>query len=227
MGAFRHSLIEILLYSAHLIGHMGEAHHGSTACFGKRVERGSFHFDRENAATQCRRYCLLGFPKRSIGRPTGSDAHGHSGRRERRARELRQIDIPLDVFGCRQVVIARTFITQRSVDNDKIRRSLHRSDLAGGCDADEKAAAGCEKLLCYQDSKCSSDCATHNAVFVPVATKEYNSCGSRPSPRGVWRARRRTSCARCRRPDREYRCPERRCRAVVFACALAATGSRG
>jgi hypothetical protein len=52
-------------------------------------------------------------------------------------------------------------------------------------------------------------------------------CGSSPSRRGGWRLRRHASCARCRHPDQECKCPERRCSGAPFACALAAIGSQG
>jgi hypothetical protein len=101
----------------------------------------------------------------------GSDAHGHSGRRERRARERGQTDIGLAVLGCRQVVIARAFIAQRAIDHNEIRRSLHRGDLAGGRNAEQKTATRREKLLGDQNGKCGSDRATHDTVFVAVVTE--------------------------------------------------------
>jgi hypothetical protein len=91
LSAFRYPFFEVFVYAAHLIGHMGETHDCLTARFCKRVQGRRFHFDRENSGMQGRSYCFLGFPKRCIGRPTGSGAHGHSRRRECRARELCQM----------------------------------------------------------------------------------------------------------------------------------------
>src|SRR5262249_9176392 len=80
--------------------------------------------------------------------------------------------IRLAIFGCRQVVIARAFIAQRTVDHDEIRRSLHVSNLPSRRDADEKTTPGGEKLLGDQDGKGGSDRATNDAAFVPLLAKD-------------------------------------------------------
>ena len=69
-------------------------------------------------------------------------------------------------------MIARTFVAQGAVDHDEIRRRLHRSDLAGRRDADEKAATGREKLLGDQYGKGGADRATDDAVFVTFVTED-------------------------------------------------------
>src|SRR4029077_11912203 len=50
-------------------------------------------------------------------------------------------------------------------------RSLHRGDLAGGRNAEQKTATRREKLLGDQNGKCGSDPATHDTVFVAVVTE--------------------------------------------------------
>ena len=72
-------------------------------------------------------------------------------------------------------MIARTFIAQRTVNHDEIRRSLQRSDLAGSGDADQKTATGREKLLGDEDGKCGPYRTPYNAVVVLVVAEGVRS----------------------------------------------------
>jgi hypothetical protein len=88
------------------------------------------------------------------------------------AENASQLYIRVTVLGCWHVVIARTFIAQRTIYHDEIRWNLHRSDLAGRRDADEKMATGGEKLLRDQNRKCRADSTTYDAAFMPFMMKD-------------------------------------------------------
>ena len=49
-------------------------------------------------------------------------------------------------------MIARSFIAQRAINNDKVWGRTRRSDLARRCEAQQKPAATCEQFFRDQDS---------------------------------------------------------------------------
>ena len=87
------------------------------------------------------------------------------------SREPGQLDIRLAVLGRRQVMVARTLVAQRAVDDNEVRWSLHRSDLASRSHTDEKPAARREQLFGDQDRKRGANGAADDAVFAPFVMK--------------------------------------------------------
>src|SRR6187200_3140896 len=68
-------------------------------------------------------------------------------------------------FGGRDVVIARTFVPQRLVDQNEIRRGPQRYELTGRSHADQQLAPAGKKLLRNQHGKGRADGAGDNTQF--------------------------------------------------------------
>jgi len=60
-------------------------------------------------------------------------------------------------------VIARSFIAQRAINNDKVWGRTRRSDLARRCEAQQKPAATCEQFFRDQDSEGCADNGANDA----------------------------------------------------------------
>ena len=86
----RFTLFEVAFSHSHLVGHMREAQHMTTARAGEGVQRGSLHFDRQ--CTLFTRKCdgLLGFAIWGIGRPRHAAMHRSPQLLERRPRTVEQ-----------------------------------------------------------------------------------------------------------------------------------------
>jgi len=82
-----------------------------------------------------------------------------------------ELGIRLAALGRRQVMVAGTLIAQRAVNDNEVRRSLQRSDLASRSHTDEKLAARREQLFGDQDRKCRADRATNDATLASFVIK--------------------------------------------------------
>ena len=68
-------------------------------------------------------------------------------------------------------MVARALVAQRAIDDNEVRWSLHRSDLASRSHTDEKLAARREQLFGDQDRKRGANGAAHDTVFAPFVMK--------------------------------------------------------
>jgi hypothetical protein len=90
---------------------------------------------------------------------------------ERLLSELGKSGIRFAIFGRWQVVIARTLIAQRTVNDHELRGRQQRSDLAGLSHADQQSAARRKQLFGNQDRKRRADGTANNAVLASRMTK--------------------------------------------------------
>src|SRR6266702_3756028 len=157
MGSVRLALFEVFSHSAHGIGDVREAENPSARAFSEGVEGGSLHFHREYAFGLRRLDRLGGFAKWSIRRPTGADDRVQAFCLQRRERRCHQARVRLAIVRRRRIVIARSFVAQRAIDDDEVWGIAGRSDLPGGGDAQQQSAATCEQLFRDQNGKRRAD----------------------------------------------------------------------
>ncbi len=67
------TLLKIVFYTGHLVGHMRKAYYSFLSCFCKRVKSSGFHFDGQNAQVPAMRNCCLRFSERGLFRAPSSE----------------------------------------------------------------------------------------------------------------------------------------------------------
>ena len=142
---------------------MREAQNWLPARLGERVERRSFHLDREDilGTALCDR--AGGLAKWRIGRPRGAAVDRFGQARKDPESAAGQGGVRLGKFRRRQVMVARTFIPKGTIDQHEIGGWPAGDDLTGRGHADQKAAAGYEELFREQHRKRGADRAADDA----------------------------------------------------------------
>ena len=142
---------------------MCEAKHGGVARAGEGVERGRLHlhrqhtllaraFDRRGSLTK---WCIRGPACSDEGLQAvllkGPPGHGD------------KLRVGIGELGGWRIVIARSLVAQRPLDDHEIGRGAGRNDLAGGGEAEQQATAAGEQLLGDQDGERRADDAADDA----------------------------------------------------------------
>jgi drug/metabolite transporter (DMT)-like permease len=161
------TLFEILLDPSHDIGDGSEAEHPHSGGAREGIERGGFHFDREHAFRSGRLNSLCGFSERGIRGPARSDNARNIFVLQRLTGHFNEHRIGLGIVRSGRVVIARSLIAQRAVDDDEIWRPSCPGDLTRGCEAHQESAAAGKQLFRDQDGKGGTHGATHDADGLP------------------------------------------------------------
>ena len=168
LGAIGDALLEVSFDAPHLVRDVREAEHRPIACGGKGIERRRFHFDRQDAGFLGGRDRLGRLAKRRIRRPGGADLRRHARRSQGLLSKPDQALVGQAVLGGRQIVVARSFVSERPVDDDEIRRRLRRNNLACRCHTYKQLAARGEELLGDQNREGGADGAADNAIIYPL-----------------------------------------------------------